>query len=449
RMLPRLAGLLPTIRITDHHMTQAEAEAYLLSFINYETLSRYRPTTRTHDLARFAAELRRLGWRPGRVPTVHVGGTNGKGTVSTLLEQVLRAGGLRTGLYTSPHLLSMRERIRLEGRPIGSSVFRQAVSRLSRRAPTPGSGFRTTFEHLTALAFLSFQDADLDVAVIEVGLGGRLDATNVLPPGPAVLTPISLDHAQILGRTVSRIATDKAHILKRGGQAYLLPQSPAAREILLKRCRREGLSPVWTAERVRVDVVNVDATGTGFHALGRTDYGRVSTRLLGAHQPANVGAVIAVAEGLLPADRVRLAVKKGLSGARVPGRLDLRPTQRGTFLLDGGHNPAAGRAMARALTRHFPGARVEAVIAMARDKDQRGYLRALESVVSAFHFTSTASPRALPPVLLERKSPKGGTVHPSLEAAIEAATAKHPHVVVIGGSFVLVADAMRLLDIEP
>ena len=430
-------------------MTQAEAEAYLLSFINYETLSRYKPTTRTHDLTRFAAELERQGWRPGRVATVHVGGTNGKGTVSTLLEGVLRAGGLRTGLYTSPHLVSMRERIRLEGRPIASAAFREAVARLSRRAPARGAGFRTTFEHLTAMAFLSFQDAELDVAVIEVGLGGRLDATNVLPPGPAVLTPISLDHAQILGRTVSRIATDKAHILKRGGRAYLLPQRPAAREVLRKRCRREGLSPVWTAERVRVEVAKAEASGTVFHVHGLTDYGRISTRLLGPHQVANLGGVVAVAESLLPADRVGPAVKKGLSGARVPGRLDLRLTKGGTFLLDGGHNPAAGRAMARALTLHFPGARVEAVIAMARDKDQRGYLNALQKVVSAFHFTATTSPRAVPPGLLKRKSPKGGTIHPSLEAALDAARAGRPDIVAIGGSFLLVGDAMRLLSLDP
>ena len=430
-------------------MTQAEAEAYLLSFINYETLSRYRPTTHTHDLVRFAAELKRLGWRPDRVPTVHVGGTNGKGTVSTLLERVLRAGGLRTGLYTSPHLVSMRERIRLEGRPIASSAFREAVIRLSRRAPSRGSGFRTTFEHLTAMAFLSFQDAEPDVAVIEVGLGGRLDATNVLPPGPAVLTPISLDHAQILGKTVTQIATNKAHILKRGGRAYLLPQSPASREVLGKRCRREGLEPVWTAERVRVEVAEADATGTVFHAQGRTDYGRISTRLLGTHQPANLSAVIAVAEDLLPTERVGPALKKGLSGACVPGRLDLRRTERGVFLLDGGHNPAAGRAVARALASHFPGARVEAVIAMARDKDQRGYLRALENVVGAFHFTSTESPRALPPALLARKSPKRGPVHPRAESALSAATARRPDIVVIAGSFLLVGDAMRRLGIDP
>ena len=430
-------------------MTQAEVEAYLLSFINYETLSRYRPTTRTHDLARFAAELRRQGWRPGQVPTVHVGGTNGKGTVSTLLEQVLRAGGLRTGLYTSPHLVSMRERIRLQGRPIASLAFREAVTRMSDRAPKSNAGFRTTFEHLTALAFLAFQKADLDVAVIEVGLGGRLDATNVLPPGRALLTPISLDHAQILGSTVTRIATDKAYILKRGGRAYLLPQSPTARRPLLERCRREGLDPDWTAERIRVDIAKADATGTTFHIRGRVDYGSIATRLLGAHQPANLSGVIAVAEDLFPADGVARAVKKGLSRARVPGRLDLRQTDRGAILLDGGHNPAAGRTLRQALLQHYPGARVEAVIAMAQDKDQRGYLRAVEEVVSAFHFTATDSPRALSAPLLERKSPKRGTVHATLEAALSAAVAKRPDLVVIAGSFLLVGDAMRLLGIDP
>jgi dihydrofolate synthase / folylpolyglutamate synthase len=428
--------------------SQAEAEAYLLGFINYENLSRYRPTTHTHDLDRFRTELDRRGWRPRAVPTVHVGGTNGKGTVSTLLERMLRAGGLRTGLYTSPHLRSMRERIRIEGRPLASARFRDAVSRLARESPPDRHGFRTTFEHLTALAFLAFQEDALDVAVIEVGLGGRLDATNVLPPGPAVLTPISMDHRQILGPTVTRIAGDKAHILKRGGQAYLCPQTPHAWETILRRCRREKLEPVRTWDEVRVEIERRSENGTTFRISGRREYGEVATRLLGEHQIVNVAGAIAVAETLLPPDALQKAVGRGLARVRVPGRLDLRSAPQGRFLLDGGHNPAAARGLARALATHFPGARVSAVIAMARDKDHRGYLGALAGTVDSFHFTSTGSPRSASPETLRGKSPHGGTAHAGVRAAIRAATEQGADLILVAGSFLLVGEIMHLFDFE-
>jgi dihydrofolate synthase / folylpolyglutamate synthase len=427
-------------------MSQAEAEAYLLGFVNYETLSRYRPTTRTHDLDRFKAELLRLGWRPDAIPTVHVGGTNGKGSVSVLLERVLRAGGLKTGLYTSPHLTSMRERIQLDGRPLARAAFQDGVSRLA-AIPGRDDGFRTTFEHLTALGFLAFQKADVDVAVIEVGLGGRLDATNILPPGRCVLTPISLDHRQILGRTIGQIAADKAHILKRGGQAFLMPQRAVAREILLERCRRESLTPSWTSDHVRVDM-RANSRGSEFHIHGCRDYGPIRTRLLGAHQAGNLAAVVAVAETFFSGAALSSAIENGLKDARVPGRLDLREASPGRVLLDGGHNPAAARAVARALGEHFPGARVHAVVGMARDKDIRGYLNALAPCISAFHFTTTGSPRAASPEILKERSRRGGSVHPTPGAAFERAAKGSPDLILIAGSFVLVGEIMRQLDLS-
>jgi dihydrofolate synthase/folylpolyglutamate synthase len=427
-------------------MTQAEAEAYLLGFINYETLSQYKPTSRTHDLVRFKAELIRLGWHPNQIPTVHVGGTNGKGTVSVLLERVLRAGGLRTGLYTSPHLRSMRERIQIDGRPVASRAFRDGVSRLAAQPPRT-EGFRTTFEHLTALGFLAFQEAKVDAAVIEVGLGGRLDATNVLPPGRAVLTPISLDHTQILGRTVNRIAADKAHILKRQGTAFLMPQGPTAAAALLKRCRLESLEPIWTSRQVAVDTIATPADGSTLRIRGLEDYGTIDTRLLGRHQAANVAAVVAVAETLLPGDGRRNAVRRGLSGARVAGRLDLRDTAIGRVLFDGGHNPASARAVARAIREHLSGARVHAVIGMARDKNHRGYLNALVGCVSEFHFVATPSPRAASARMLRERA-GGGHVHENVDSALRVATKGRPDVLFVGGSFLLVGEAMGALDLD-
>jgi dihydrofolate synthase/folylpolyglutamate synthase len=426
--------------------TYRDAEAYLLGFVNYELRSGYRPTTRTHDLVAFSRRLRERGWDPGRVPTVHVGGTNGKGTITWLLERVLRAGGVRTGLYSSPHLHDMRERIRIQGRALGAERFRAMVEDVARDFGTaPESGFRTTFEHLTALAFLAFQQARVERAVVEVGLGGRLDATNVLPAGPVLFTPISLDHREILGRTVAAIARDKAAILKRGGVAYVLPQSAPAYRELARRARSTGTSLIDVRRRVQVVPANPRPDGRDWRLCGRSDYGVVPTGLLGVHQSGNLAGVVAVAEDLLDEETIRGAVRRGLRGVVVPGRLE--PIRRGrwTYLLDAGHNPAAARTVCRALRDHHPGREVTAVVGMARDKDHRGFLRALAPGVARFVLTAGRNPRAAAPGALVRAAPGRAETAPGVEAALHAARRGEPDLILVTGSFVVVGEARSLL----
>jgi dihydrofolate synthase/folylpolyglutamate synthase len=431
--------------VTTPFRSARDAEAYLLGFINYELTTRDRATTRTHDLRRFARLLHELGWDPGAVPTVHIGGTNAKGTVAWLLERVLRRGGVRTGLYTSPHLLSIRERIRVDGCPISPAAFRDTVGTIAERyAGRPQAGFRTTFEHLTALAFLVFQEAGVERAVVEVGLGGRLDATNVIAPGPALLTPISRDHTRILGTTVRTIAGDKAHILKRGGSAFLMRQTPAARAAVEERLRGIGIPCTATGDRVRAELVTWGEEGTRWEIAGRTTaYGRISTRLLGRHQGENLEAVVAVAESLLPPDRVRSAVRGGLSRAVVPGRLQVIRHGGRTWILDGGHNPGAGRAVARALALHYPGRRVTGIIGMARDKEHGGYLAALAPVLDRCIFTRSGNPRAAEPPALARRFRGRSSVRSTLAEALAAAG--DADIVLVAGSYVLAGEALPLL----
>lgn len=426
----------------------AEAEAYLLGFINYELRTRYRMTTRTHDLRRFRRVLGELGWDPMAVPTVHVGGTNGKGSVSWLLERILRAGGLSTGLYTSPHLHTMRERIRVNGRPVSRGVFRDRVALLARVfGDRPGAGFRTTFEHLTALAFLRFQEKDVERAVIEVGLGGRLDATNVIAPGPAVLTPIGLDHRAVLGRTIGAIARDKVHILKRGGEAFVMPQSRTALPVIRDWARRRGIPVHWTDRSVAVSLTAVEGPGSRIRVRGDLDYPEVVTRLLGAHQAANVAAAVAAAERVLDRGRLREAMRRGLSGAVVPGRL--HPVQAGgrLVLLDGGHNPGAARAVRDALALHLPGERVAVVVGMARDKDHRSYLQGLGSQMDRFYCCRADSVRAADPARLLARAPRSGRTFPGVRQALEAALGSRASVVLVAGSFLVVAEAMNALGV--
>jgi dihydrofolate synthase/folylpolyglutamate synthase len=309
----------------------------------------------------------------------------------------------------------------------------------------PGAGFRTTFEHLTALALVSFQDAGLDRAVIEVGLGGRLDATNVILPGPAVMTPISLDHRHVLGKTVGAIAADKAHIFKPGGSAFIMPQRREAWAALRRRLEGQRIPYVTTTDRVTVERVRSGEAGSTFHIRGEHHYGPVATRLLGEHQSENVAAAVAVAESLLPSSRRRPAIEKGLRGVLVPARMEPVVVDGRRFLVDGGHNPAAGRAVARGLALHYPGRHVTAVIGMARDKDHRSYLASLDPVVDSFVFTRAGNVRAADPERLRERSPRGGTVSPTAEGALLIADRARADIVLVAGSFLLAAECLRAL----
>ena len=428
--------------------TSRQAEEYLLGFVNYEALASYRRTTRTHDLRRFAARLVDMGWDPAAVPTVHVGGTNAKGTVAHLVERILRAGGERTGLYTSPHLHTMRERVRVNGRPIPARAFAETVSTIADHfSAEPGAGFRTTFEHLTALALLHFQKERVSRAVVEVGLGGRLDATNVLAPGPAVLTPISLDHRVVLGRTVGAIAADKAFILKRGGHAFVMPQPPTALSAIRSRLAGERMEATMVRERVEVTLERADAGGGVFALSGLEDYGRVPTRLLGAHQVDNIAAAVAVAEALLPLSIVGGAVRRGLREACVPGRLEVVRSGGRHVVFDGGHNAAAARAVAAAIRLHFPGARVGVLVGMAVDKEHRAFFEALTGMAHALVFTRAVGVRSAPPELLARRSGRAGRCTETVPLGLDRALALQVDVLLVAGSFLVVAEARRALGL--
>jgi dihydrofolate synthase/folylpolyglutamate synthase len=430
--------------------TARQAEDYLLGFVNYEALARYQRTARTHDLRRFAARLADMGWDPHSVPAVHVGGTNAKGTVAHLIERILRAGGERTGLYTSPHLHTMRERVRVNGRSISARGFAEAVSIISEHfSAEPAAGFRTTFEHLTALALLHFQNERVSRAVVEVGLGGRLDATNVLPPGPVVLTPISIDHRAVLGRTVGRIAADKAFILKRGGHAFVMPQPPTALSAIRSRLVGEGMSATMVREAVQVVLERADTDGGVFAVRGRENYGRIATRLLGAHQTDNIAAAVAVAEALLPRPVAKRAVARGLRDACVPGRLEVVRIGGRHVLFDGGHNPGAARAVAAAVRLHFPGARVGMLVGMAIDKDHRAFFKALTGLPQVLVFTRAAGVRSAPPERLAQRSGRVGRCTETVLEGLDRALTLKVDVLLVAGSFLVAAEARQALGLGP
>jgi dihydrofolate synthase/folylpolyglutamate synthase len=403
-------------------------------------------------LERIHGLLDRLGHPEAGLRILHVAGTNGKGSVCALSEAIFRAAGLRTGLYTSPHLRHLSERIRIGGIPIDAAALGRAVDRLGDALETV-----TFFEAMTAVALDAFREARVEVAVLEVGLGGRWDATTVGHPLVSAITRIDYDHQEHLGHRLEEIAAEKAAII-RGGTACSTAQAPEAMAVIEARCRALGV-PLLVGDRdLRAEVVAADLDGQRLHLTGPGWSLRdVELALLGVFQPANaalaVGAVrvFAGAAGLpLP----EAAVRAGCAGVRWPGRFQVLRGVRGhaTVVLDGAHNPGGAAALAASLARYFPGAPLTLVLGIARDKDRAGILKMLGPLASRLVLTAAAHTRAAPPAELAAALPPTDApvaLVPDVGAALRhALDDPAADVVCVAGSLFVVGEALAWLDAE-
>ena len=355
------------------------------------------------DLERIALLMDMLGSPQKAYPVIHISGTNGKTSTARITDSLLRSFGLRVGRYTSPHLESVTERITIDGVPLTEEQFVAAyddiapyVELVDSRMPVK----MTFFEVLTGMAYAAFADAPVDVAVIEVGLGGTWDATNVVEAATCVVTPIGLDHVPLLGTTVAEVAGEKAGIIHPGATAVLAAQPPEAAEVLLRRAvevgatvAREGLEFGVVERRTAVGGQLVTLQG-----LAGT-YDEMFLPLFGEHQAANAACAVAAVEAFLGGGESRQidpeAVRDGLADARSPGRLEVVRTSP-TVVLDAGHNPHGMAATVRALADAFSFTKLVGVVACLADKDVRGMLEVLEPALSSIVVTTNASPRALP-----------------------------------------------------
>ena len=383
--------------------TYSAAIDRLLALADFERKSRAGEPPDFH-LRRMERLLSRLGHPHLATPTVHVAGSKGKGSTSALIASVLTVHGLRTGLYTSPHLHTFRERIRVDDQPIGPDDFARLVDDLWPHvegvAAEGDCGTVSLFELLTAMAFAHFRAVRAEAQVIEVGLGGRLDATNLVRPEVAVITNISLDHTRILGNTIAKIAAEKAGIIKAGTVVVTARQSPAARAVIQQAARVAGASFVDATEVVRV--LDEDANGPGPQRLtlaGRRGTYRLALPLLGEHQVDNARAAVAALEAL--ADRGFLlrkeAVEAGVSRVEWAGRAQLLPGCVPPVLVDGAHNSASAVALLHTVRRHFPNIRrVVLILAGSRGHDFRATARALSGLPAVIVATQTRHPRAVP-----------------------------------------------------
>ena len=422
------------------------------------------PTRMVPDLDRITDLLDLLGSPQRSYPSIHLTGTNGKTTTARMIDALLREFGLRTGRYTSPHLQSVTERIALDGTPLAADRFTEVYDEIAPFVDVVDGRHAdrmTFFEVLTAMAFAAFADAPVDVAVVEVGLGGRWDATNVLQAPVVVVTSVGLDHVGILGSTIAEIATEKAGIIHEGATVVSAGQTLEAATILTDRVAqvggrivREGVEFGVRSRSIAVGGQALDLTGIG------GDYDGVFLPLYGAHQADNAACALAAVEaffgggterGTLDIDVVRAAFAEVAS----PGRLEV-VRRSPTVLLDGAHNPAGAAALAAAVEEAFTFERLIGVVAVLGDKDVVGVLEPLELVLDEVVVTTNSSPRALPADdLAEVARDVFGdgrvTLAPRLDDAIEAAVTLAEADggvgggVLVTGSIVTVGDARTML----
>jgi dihydrofolate synthase/folylpolyglutamate synthase len=446
-------------------LTYEEALDFLYSFVDYGVVraDKYAPETFNPD--RMADFLRALGDPHMHYPVVHVAGTKGKGSVAALCASVLQAGGYRTGFYTSPHLFDFCERAQIDGQYMAREAVAEIVSEMQPLVPAhPGI---TTFELTTALAFSYFARQHVDVAVIEVGLGGRLDATNVVHPLVSVITSLSYDHTYLLGNTLAEIAAEKGGIIKPGVPLVTAPQTAEALAVLEQICRERGAPlslvgrdwhfepvvhsldsqtfDVWSAEEQR-QLNALRAQGHPVHWRPN----RYEIPLLGRHQVENATVAYAALMSLRAAGVpvAAEAIRVGLRSVRWPGRFEI--IRRSPYLVvDGAHNADSARRIAAALQDYFPGQRVCLIFGASADKDVAGMFAELLRPgvgIRLVILTQAVHPRALEPEALAVLARPHGipvelvtAVGPAVERALR--WAGPDDVILACGSLFVVAEA--------
>jgi dihydrofolate synthase/folylpolyglutamate synthase len=386
--------------------------------------------------------------------SVHVAGTNGKGSTAAFTNGILRAAGFRVGLYTSPHLLDFRERILVDGHPISEEELAALTTEVAGVidrifAPSPMSS-PTFFEAATALAFLHFARAGVDWGVIEVGLGGRSDATNILQAEASVITNIGLEHQEHLGDTLESIAAEKAGIIREGGSVVTAAEG-AALEAVARIARQKGARLIRVRDEYRVKYMGRSARGETFRLGGRIrEYDSLQIPLLGRHQIVNAVTAVAVAELLEEQGFAvgELAIWEGLASAHWPGRLQLI-SARPRILVDGAHNPAAIQALGSFLEEEKLPARL-LIFGVLKDKAWDEMLKMLGSLISTVIFTHPESDRGAEPGALADAAAQYFTQIRTAETMAEAlATARTlaapEDTILVTGSLYTTAAALRAL----
>ncbi len=440
-------------------MTYPEALAYLYALTNYEHVApagdTARDVARALDLERMRSLLAALGNPHERYKTIHVAGTKGKGSTAAMIDSCLRQLDLRVGLFTSPHLTTFRERMRVNG----ELISREDVADLAQRVKSAAEHIPgvTTFEAVTAMGFLHFARQDVDWAVIEVGLGGRLDATNIITPQISVITSLSLDHTKWLGNTLAEIATEKAGIIKPGVPVVSQQQTLEATAVI-ERIAHERNAPLtmlgrhwrWTPglttlEKQTFEVKQVARVRSNERPFVNDLEGWYETTLLGKHQCENAAAAIAALDVLRNAGSIDISARAIRDGLRLtfwPGRFEILRADP-PLILDGAHNVDSVNKLAMTLAEVFPGRRWVFIFGCYKDKDAEGMLKALAGRAARWIMTQPGNARAMSvDQLMDVVKARNlrAAAFPHIKDAI-ASVAKSTEAVCVTGSVALVGEA--------
>jgi dihydrofolate synthase/folylpolyglutamate synthase len=434
-----------------------QALDYLYSFIDYETM--HQPRQAAHyDLRRMEELLSRLGNPHLKARTVHIAGSKGKGSTAAMIASALATAGYITGLYTSPHLTDIRERFRVNGCLITRDELADLVRKLkpevtavNRRA---AYGQLTTFELLTALGFCYFAVKGVDFQVVEAGLGGRLDATNVVSPEVGVLTTISLDHTEVLGDSLAAVAAEKAGIIKPGMTVVSAPQPPAAARVIEETCVEQGTGLIRVGTEVSWRQLGLDEDGQVLEIKGWRNRYRLSLPLQGSFQQVNAATAVAALEALAEKgfNISPEAVTKGLGSVSWPGRFQII-RHRPLVVLDGAHNPAAAAGLVESLRDYYDRQSVGQAILVfgaSADKDLAGMAAAFSPYFSRVIVTSSRHPRALDGAPVEAEFSRNGLEVEAAASVAEAlkralAVAGEEDIICVTGSLFVVGEAIEAL----
>jgi dihydrofolate synthase/folylpolyglutamate synthase len=432
-------------------MNYAQAIDYINGYTDYEKIGMPHDPA-FYDLRRVDELLSILGDPQQKAASVHITGTNGKGSVAIMLSSALTAAGYSCGLYTSPHLHSWRERIRIDGEPISEdelaklvSDLRPYVEEVNKRATY---GELTTFEFLTCLAFAHFGKKRVDFQVLEVGMGGKFDATSVITPRVAIITTIGLDHTDVLGDTVAQIAAEKGGIIKPGVTVVSSPQPPQAAEVIAQTCAERGSRLLTVGKDITWHNIRADLDGQRFEVAGRQGQYELFVPLLGEHQVTNAAVAVAALEVLteqgykIPAQKIA----DGLAKVEWPGRFQVL-RRKPLVVVDGAHNIDAVRGMKHSIERYLDFERAILVMGASGDKNIEAVIAELAPVFDEVIITRSRHPRAMAPALLAAefsRHNKKARIADDVPAALSQALAMagEKDLVCLAGSLFIVGEAL-------
>jgi len=434
-------------------MDYRAAVAYIESFTNYERTGLVALTGTNYDLGRVEELLRRLGNPHLGAKTVHIAGTKGKGSTAAMVASALHCAGYRTGLFTSPHLHSWRERICLDGVPISEEDWAAATEKVRAVADIMQAearfGALTTFDLLLALALVYFREKGVQIQVLETGLGGRLDSTNVVKGDVCVITSISLDHVEVLGDTLDRIAFEKAGIIKPGSIVVSSPQAPEAAAVIEETCRQKGATLIMVGKDITWHKLAADLDGQSFTVQGKAGSYNLRIPLLGDFQLENGATAVAALEALsasgIPVPSGSMAA--GFSTVSWPGRLEILRHEP-LLIVDGAHSIDSARKLRLAIEQYFDFARLILIIGTSTGHNMATIVEELVPISDVVIATRSRHPRAADPSALVAEFARHGLVAETTESVASAvekalAMAGGKDLILATGSLFVVAETIE------